>query len=258
MKDFKPQHLILSAVIVGLVLLVWLSLKDLHPLQNPDVWQMAFQPGPLSQAHTSLSHDCTACHSPPTKGPTKVGCVSCHSANEMLLKRQSTAFHANITSCKECHREHQGGRRPPLVMDHDALAKLGMKQFLSEPDHTKKMRKDVTRLVRLNPHASPLASKLNCTTCHANQDKHQKFFGTSCVSCHSTESWKIAEYRHPSPNNRDCAQCHKAPPSHYMMHFEMVSKSVARKEHAQVSQCYLCHRTTSWNDIQGVGLYKHH
>ncbi len=28
-----------------------------------------------------------------------------------------------------------------------------------------------------------------------------------------------------------------------MMHFEMVSKTVARQEHAQVNQCFLCHRT---------------
>ena len=55
-----------------------------------------------------------------------------------------------------------------------------------------------------------------------------------------------------------CAQCHQAPPSHYMMHFRMVSMTVAGRMHAQVNQCYLCHQTTSWNDIKGVGLYKHH
>ncbi|MBI3736827.1 hypothetical protein HY256_09975 [Candidatus Sumerlaeota bacterium] len=53
-------------------------------------------------------------------------------------------------------------------------------------------------------------------------------------------------------------QCHQAPPSHYMMHFEMVSMKVAGQEHAEVSQCYLCHQTTAWNDIRGVGWYKHH
>jgi hypothetical protein len=33
---------------------------------------------------------------------------------------------------------------------------------------------------------------------------------------------------------------------------------VARKPHAKVEQCYLCHQTTAWNDIKGVGWYKHH
>lgn len=26
----------------------------------------------------------------------------------------------------------------------------------------------------------------------------------------------------------------------------------------QVNQCYRCHRTTSWNDIKGIGYYKHY
>jgi hypothetical protein len=43
-----------------------------------------------------------------------------------------------------------------------------------------------------------------------------------------------------------------------MGHFEMVSKRVAGVEHAEVSQCYLCHQTTSWNDIKSVGMYDHH
>jgi hypothetical protein len=52
-----------------------------------------------------------------------------------------------------------------------------------------------------------------------------------------------------------------------MMHFDMISKKIARQEDAQVAaccgavqvnQCYRCHQTTSWNDIQGVGYYKHH
>lgn len=38
----------------------------------------------------------------------------------------------------------------------------------------------------------------------------------------------------------------------------MISMKVANQEHAQVSECFKCHQTTSWNDIQGVGFYKHH
>ena len=28
--------------------------------------------------------------------------------------------------------------------------------------------------------------------------------------------------------------------------------------HADVRQCFLCHQTTAWNDIKGLGRYKHH
>jgi hypothetical protein len=43
-----------------------------------------------------------------------------------------------------------------------------------------------------------------------------------------------------------------------MEHFHMVSMRVAGKPHAKVNQCFLCHETTAWNDIKGVGWFKHH
>jgi hypothetical protein len=104
-------------------------------------------------------------------------------------------------------------------------------------------------------------------TCHQTKDRHLGLFGTDCASCHATSKWTVAEFRHPSATSQSCAQCHQAPPSHYMMHFEMVSKKIARQEDSQVAgccgpvqvnECYRCHQTTSWNDIKGVGWYKHH
>ena len=43
-----------------------------------------------------------------------------------------------------------------------------------------------------------------------------------------------------------------------MMHFKMISMTVAHMGKAEINQCFLCHQTTSWNDIKGVGFYKHH
>jgi hypothetical protein len=223
--------------------------------QLTDGWQLSFAPGKLSKSHSFLSSQCMTCHAP-GRGVTSVGCVSCHANNEKLLKRQSSAFHANITSCKECHREHQGGLKPPLLMDHEALARIGIRS-LKEQEY--RMKTKLGHEVVLN-HALDHAelSKLNCVACHSNQDVHKQQFGKDCISCHSTTTWRIAEYQHPSVNDRQCVQCHQAPPSHNMGHFAMVSKKIAGQEHAQVQQCFLCHRTTSWNDIQGVGWYKHH
>jgi hypothetical protein len=98
----------------------------------------------------------------------------------------------------------------------------------------------------------------NCVNCHATKDRHRGFFGEDCAQCHSPTGWAVAGFRHPSPLSTDCAQCHLAAPSHYMEHFHMISAMIARQEHARVNQCYLCHQTTSWNDIRGVGYYKHH
>ena len=184
----------------------------------------SMSPGDLSRAHSYLENQCTTCHTP-IEGVAAKNCVMCHAVNDRLLKRQNTSFHSSINTCSGCHQEHLGKEKPFSKMDHDVLG-----------------AKD----------------RLLCVSCHENQDQHRKMFGPSCGSCHSVESWEISEYRHPSANNRDCAQCHAAPPSHYMEHFKMISMRVARQEHAEVRQCYLCHRTTSWNDIQGVGWYKHH
>ena len=198
-------------------------------------WQQLSRPGPLSGAHAFLKENCAACHTP-GKGVVAVNCIACHANNTALLQRQPTAFHADITTCTPCHLEHLGGVTP-TKMDHAALARYGLSQ---------------------NPKMTALEATLNCAVCHATKDRHRGLFGNACASCHSVAKWTIPEYRHPSPNSQQCVQCHQAPPSHYMMHFTMVSASVARQPNAKVSQCFKCHQTTTWNDIRGVGWYKHH
>jgi len=256
-------------VCLSLILAVWVGWliysdpKSIYPAQP-----VAFLPGQLSKAHFFLNNRCEACHTP-NQGVSAVSCIACHANNTNLIRRQSTSFHANIQSCKECHLEHRGGLRPPLEMKHLAIAKIGVEthdpeinkiqnQLLREFAKKRHANEISSEIVAINKREHPLISMLNCTTCHATRDKHQGLFGTSCLSCHSTQTWGIVEYRHPSPNSRMCAQCHQAPPSHYMEHFKMVSQRVAGQEHAKVNQCFLCHQTTSWNDIKEVGWYKHH
>jgi len=233
-------------------------------------WQRMASPGALSQAHSFLEHNCAACHTS-TKGPEAGKCITCHANNESLLKRQPTAFHANVNSCRECHREHQGIDRRPAEMDHLALAEIGFRQLKADSrsdSEDKVVRKQLLDWIDQHQPAGHLSSGhssftpqeavLNCAACHATKDRHAKLFGQDCAQCHTTAKWTIPEFRHPSPRSTDCAQCHQAPPSHYMMHFQMISTKVARQPSAKVNQCYECHQTTSWNDIKGVGWYKHH
>lgn len=235
-------------------------------------WQHAVSPGELSQAHAALEDNCASCHSP-VKGVEAKNCIVCHANNHALLERQPTAFHANISSCTACHLEHQG-RVPSITkMDHVALARIGLKQVEQQPQQAGvnapamkrwlEQTKDAHQLA--HPNLRPEEGLLNCAVCHQTKDRHVGLFGNDCASCHATDKWTIAEFRHPSSASQSCAQCHQAPPSHYMEHFNMVSKKVAHQEDAQqccgpveVSQCYRCHQTTSWNDIKGVGYYKHH
>ncbi len=235
-----------SAAALLLVLFGAFYYLGVHPRGRPGPlsaasWQRMALPGELSSAHAFLGHDCAACHTP-GRGVQAASCVACHANSQALLQRQPTAFHADIGSCVECHAEHRGAARRPTEMDHAALARIGLRQLKERGGHAD---------------ARPGEAALDCAACHGTKDRHQGLFGRDCAACHTTEKWTVPGFRHPPPSSLDCAQCHQAPPSHYMGHFHMISRRVAGKPHAQVGQCHLCHQTTAWNDIKGVGWHKH-
>ncbi len=233
-------------------------------LISATTWQHMTTPGELSQPHAFLENNCAACHTA-VKGVDAANCIVCHADNKSLLQRQPTAFHAQISECAACHLEHQGRMPSTTKMDHAALAHIGCKMLESAPSSVradmaavKRWLIATTATARPANHRAAEEALLNCANCHQTKDRHAGLFGADCSSCHATAQWTIAEFRHPSAASQSCAQCHQAPPSHYMMHFEMISMKTAGVEKAEVSQCFLCHQTTSWNDIKGVGHYKHH
>ena len=261
---------IIAALIAAAVLGEFLHQRG---VMQAAIWQRQVSPGRLSAAHASLENDCAGCHTP-VKGVEAENCVVCHANNAALLQRQPTAFHAHIQTCSQCHIEHQGAGRRPTQMDHLALARFGLGELNkdtagSERTQVRGQLLGWIKQHRAMEHQNITAEEmiLDCSSCHANQDRHMKLLGQDCAQCHATAQWTIAQFQHPSPRSTSCAQCHQAPPSHYMMHFEMVDKTVAGKANApgnpccadvQVNQCYRCHQTNSWNDIKGVGWYKHH
>jgi hypothetical protein len=200
-----------------------------------EAWQHVATPGKLSRSHAFLETSCDGCHKAVT-GVEPARCVGCHADNRVLLQRQPTVFHASVETCAGCHLEHLGGERMPTRMEHSLFASLGQRQ-------------DVPKTGERG---------LDCATCHGTKDRHWGFLGSDCAQCHATSSWGIAAFRHPSPRSTECAQCHKEPPSHNMGHFTMMSARIAGRPHAKVEQCFLCHQTTSWNDIKDVGRIKHH
>ena len=253
----KLSMAILASLLIVLALFYLQRWVDIHPaserpaLLTVSAWQDMASPGQLSVAHTFMEHDCAACHTA-VKGPDAAKCGACHANNASLLTKQSTVFHATVGDCRGCHKEHRGPTQIETIMDHLVLSRIGRKN-ISEAGLP-------TPIVLKPAHSRISADEtlLDCSACHANQDPHRTLFGNDCASCHATSQWSIAEFQHPSALSTDCAQCHQAPPSHYMMHFTMVSMSVAGIEHADVTQCFLCHQTNAWNDIPGVGWYKHH
>ncbi len=230
---------------------------------NKTAWQRMASPGALSEPHTFLEHDCAACHTA-VKGVEAKKCIVCHADNTTLLQRQPSAFHADIAECAACHLEHQGRVSRTTQMDHIALARIGLRTIQDTADPFDQERDALVAWVEANGAApvGPLLQReeslLKCATCHQTRDRHLGLFGSDCAQCHTTSKWTLPEFSHPSAGSQSCAQCHQAPPSHYMMHFKMVSMTIAGVEKAEVSQCFLCHQTISWNDIKGVGYYKHH
>ncbi len=240
------------------------SLALLHSGSTVSALQQFVRPGPLSPRHAYLGDRCAACHEP-SVGVTVANCTACHANAERLLGRQPTAFHASIEECAACHVEHQSTSIRPSVMDHVELARVGARTLASAS------RSDAESAVTLeslqtwfrirNPDqfdASSAREALNCAGCHDRRDPHFKRFGDDCAQCHALEAWIVPGYKHPSSRSKECVQCHQPPPSHFMEHFSMISRTYARKEHASVDQCFECHNTTSWNDIVDVGFYKHH
>jgi len=245
---------------IGLLFGGWFFTRQaVPPGQTPMVWASQISPGKVSKFHADIEGNCGECHAP-YGGVSRDRCVLCHAAPADLLMKQNTVFHAGITSCTGCHIEHQGREAAITRMDHTHIA-LVAAEMVADSVHT--ASSGVAEFVQQaykGYHGADIAVEktLNCASCHAYQDPHLTLFGSDCSTCHASSHWTIAAFRHPSPSSRDCSQCHQAPPSHYMMHFEMISETVAGREHMEVSQCYACHQTTAWNDIKGVGWYDHH
>jgi hypothetical protein len=266
--SIKRAVIVLLPAILGIGLLF---LARRTSLGRTIAWQRQTSPGPLSASHSFLENNCAACHIP-MRGPESSQCIACHANNVALLQRQPTSFHARIGRCRDCHFEHRGASRQPTLMDHDALVRIALRPAPPKDRGTAeadRLRAQLASWIDPSSHAGGLAARgnprltsreavLDCSACHGTKDRHSRYFGGYCAECHATTTWTIPEYRHPSPRNTECAQCHQPPPSHTMMHFQVVSAKVAQQPAAKVEQCFLCHQTTAWNDIRGVGYYKHH
>lgn len=278
------MFVIAALIIIAIGISVEWSRND---SQTRRVWQQAVVPGSMSQSHAFLVNNCAACHTP-VSGVNPTLCIACHADNKALLQRQPTAFHGNIQVCSGCHLEHQGSVRMPTTMDHALLSLIGHRELAAAKNasslsgvgtNTGMVETEgcggeagcsganlevMTQMPVLSglpidhPRNSSDEAMLNCVSCHATKDRHQGLFGSGCVQCHVTKQWTNPKFVHPSTSSTECAQCHKPPPSHNMMHFTMMSAPTAKQPNAKVSQCYLCHQSTSWNDIKGVGWIKHH
>jgi len=257
---WRPATLGAAALLVAL----WFLTPSDAIFKQANTWQRMSSPGQLSAAHASLEGDCRVCHTP-AKGVEPLNCIVCHANDETLLQSQVTSFHAHVGSCKDCHLEHQGRNRRPTDMDHAVLAGLGLRQLRnadpqSEAELVRRQfllwLRQVDDATLPHPRVTPEALILNCATCHSNEDPHVGYFGDDCAACHSTVNWTLPEYVHPSATSTDCAQCHKAPPSHYMPMFMSMCATMLGKSPKSVKECYVCHTISAWNEMKGAPWHK--
>lgn len=240
MKKNSVFFAIFISALLILVLAVAIWMRTNAPPAAGLVGQLAM-PGPMSSAHQTFAGQCTACHTPGVGVQTRT-CRVCHAGTDFGFK-QSTQFHGRVAQCTSCHIEHEGDRGV-IKMNHAALA---------DPE----MFGNSSHFPNLNNTNLGPTSTLDCASCHAIRDRHLGLFGKKCENCHTTESWEVDGYRHPSTNSTECNECHKAPPSHFMEHFKMVSQRASNNK-ARVDQCYACHTTDSFNNIRQKGWYDHH
>ncbi|MBK5255262.1 MAG: hypothetical protein JJE39_04445 [Vicinamibacteria bacterium] len=79
-----------------------------QPLRNV-VWDVAWDPGPLSLGHQSLSRRCDVCHQVPFERVQDKACVKCHVVTgDHVSAVSAKAGVSLVTRCAECHRDHKG------------------------------------------------------------------------------------------------------------------------------------------------------
>jgi len=238
-------------------------------------------PGPLSQAHQSLSgtSQCASCHQFGSSTPT-FKCLDCHREVAQRLSAHD-GYHARLElknrngkDCVRCHLEHNGADFP-LVHWEPSLKQFDHRQtgyplegkhagLSCEQCHTpQKMVPADRALVKYgDPKKSFFGLAAECQTCHT--DPHKGQLGSNCTQCHTVFDWKSARQfdhaktRYPLTGAHvqvACERCHR--PDHpggearYKdMRFDRCTSCHLDPHHGAFQQrCEECHTTANWKRI---------
>ncbi|MDP2301190.1 MAG: hypothetical protein Q8N03_02040 [Ignavibacteria bacterium] len=179
-------------------------------------------PGVLVRGHDGLRNNCFACHVVGS-GPTTEKCLDCHNISEVGIKTvegltlqfqnpKTNLLHKSINNieCYYCHTEHNG---------------------LSKENAILNFRHNVLPVQLIN----------DCVSCHREKlpiDKIHNRISENCVSCHTTETWTAAVFKHEliTSNKNDCESCHFTNIPKDDFHAGLTSKIL----------CVKCHTTSGW------------
>jgi hypothetical protein len=148
----------------------------------------------VSEQGRVLTHDCTACHTMPQRGPlTPLGTVMPASTEDWhpwkLAGKHSTML---------CNRCHSAGFRPPgtCASCHGMSPQAPMADLDCDSCHLREQE------------VKPLA---DCTTCHDDlAGLHTKggHPDADCTDCHHPHTWKVTD-------RATCENCHDDKKNHY-------------------------------------------
>jgi hypothetical protein len=164
---------------------------------------------PLAGAH--LQAPCESCHKNDTGGafaPLPHDCVSCHRQDFAAATSPDHAAAGFPTSCENCHATvtWTGG----VAFDHAAAAN----GFALVGAHALLRCEDCHMPPNFALKFTP-SGQNDCIACHQAQfDRaHGGGFPTTCIDCHSQNSWSGAHFDHnqfplSGPHDASCNTCH--------------------------------------------------
>ena len=158
---------------------------------------------------------CAACHKDPHRGSFKQDCAACHNENGF----KGAAF------------DHKAKTRFALEGKHRPLACAAC-------------HKRATGAA-----ADFRGLSVQCASCH--EDPHKGQLGVTCENCHTPESFRISEYRHPrfpeffggQHARLKCEQCHRGPVSSRVYRNLSIECATCHRDvhQGQFPKCADCH-----------------
>ena len=186
----------------------------------------------ITGAHESLN--CSSCHGPQKKKNYKFKsvelqfCIDCHKNihgqqfSKTINSNQCTSCHTTKNFSERLDFDHSKTRYP-LEGSHKNLkcleCHIGSKtQIMLAPPNIKSDKSNPAKssTFTLSQFQFPHVKTSECLSCHV--DYHQKQLGTTCLNCHTIESWKKTKFTHNKHSDfiiKDkhepvkCAECHK-------------------------------------------------
>ncbi len=240
-----------AALIAGLAITL-----HAYPATAATSLERLVMPGPLTDAHADLEHNCKKCHTPFSRDTQEALCRNCHERIEEDVKTRS-GYHGRLADtagslrCALCHAEHNGRSADIMKLDRDTF----------EHTRTDFPLKGAHILVscsscHLEDHKRRDAGS-DCVDCHRVDDHHGSHLGNQCADCHDEIAWEAAQFDHSTTEfalvgahrNTACSSCHKtnryneAPRTCLACHRQ---DDVHQARHGE--DCRKCHNAQSWSN----------